>query len=133
MATNAKRTVARVVRCRSRRLSAGRLHDQSVSDAEGSRLDDPHEAPAPALQLVHEAGLDLVHSLTRVARARHLEHGAAHPESGAEGQTVEVETPHRHLLAHGSRRQAEFVEHFLLHEQHLATTVESRMKVAFEA
>ena len=119
----------RTVRC----TISGGDHRKSIAHRERPRRHHSHEAAAPAFEHVPESGTDLVHALAGGARSGHLEHRVTDSKPRAERQAIEPEPAHRHLLAHVAGLEAERLEHFGLHEQHLPPAALPGVPIALEA
>jgi len=103
-----------------------------VAPADAAGLDDPAQQAAPPAKRFLKTLADFVHLVARLAFLRDLQQRFAHANPLAHQQSFELDPAGRDVFPDAPRRDSEFLERFVIHQQNLASAAAPSVNAILE-
>jgi hypothetical protein len=97
------------------------FHFNSVAPADAAGLDDPAQQAAPPAKRFLKTLADFVHLVARHARIRDFEQNFAGAQPLPKKQFPKHDPARRNVFPGAARRDAKFLERFVIHHQNLTS------------
>jgi hypothetical protein len=104
----------------------------AVAPADAAGLNDSAQQSAPPAKRFLKPLADFVHLMARRARLRDFEQNFAGAQTLPEGQCPECDPTGRKIFPGAPRRDAEFLERFVIHQQNLTRAPAPPVKAVLE-